>query len=549
VRRTIAFIGIPALFLLSVATATTASAVVVNGGTLTSGTPVTATIGTANQDIQYSFAGTNGVHATVDVTATNWGAGTARLYVYTPGGPLFTSCALAAAPTFCEFTPNATGTWKLTLDPVGTAVGSAKFTFANDLNKGALTAGAATTTALPWKGQNASYTYAATAGRPVTLNVTASSWGSGSARLYFYRPTGTALFSFCNLGNAPTTCSLYPDTTGNWRITLDPLSSAVGSTTFTAVSDLDLGPLTADTPVATTISVPGQNARYSVAGTDGEHLDLHVTDSDWGTGGADLYVFDPAGSLYVSCPVATGHTFCDFTPNETGSWKVMLDPTATSTGKATLTLVKDLAKGPLTAGTAVATTIDVPGRNAGFTFAGTADEHSTIDVKAASWGAGNTARVYLYQPDGTLFTYCEMASAPTFCEFTPDVTGTWTAVLDPQEDAVGNATLLFATDQHKGALVPGTLVTTTISARGQNADFTFAGVKSTPVTFTVPATNWGAGGAARLYVFSPDGSLYDWCNLGSTPTSCTTYPDRTGTFKLVLDPLEDAVGSAGLKRS
>src|SRR4051812_44814587 len=106
------------LFLLSVATATSASATVVSGGLLTSGTAVTGKVTVPGQDIEYTFKATSGVHATVDVTATTWGTGSARLYVYTPSGPLFTSCTITVNPTFCEFVPNATGTWKLTLDPV-----------------------------------------------------------------------------------------------------------------------------------------------------------------------------------------------------------------------------------------------------------------------------------------------------------------------------------------------------------------------------------------------------------------------------------------------
>ena len=212
-------------------TFTFASVVDQDKGALTVGTPITTTIAASGQNASYTFAGATGVHKTVDITATNWGSGDARLYVYDPSGTLYTYCNLATAPTYCDFIPNVSGTWKLLLDPQGQAVGSTTFTLVNDQAKGGLTKNVAITTTISAKGQNANYTFAGLNGTPVTFDVTATNWGSGGATLYFYQPDGT-LYTYCNFTTDPTQCYLTPNITGTWKVMLDPYEASVGSTTF-----------------------------------------------------------------------------------------------------------------------------------------------------------------------------------------------------------------------------------------------------------------------------------------------------------------------------
>jgi hypothetical protein len=426
---------------MGIVTATGASADVVSGGTLTNGTAVTATIAVPSRDVQYQFTGTNGLHSTIDVTASDWGSGSAQVEIVQPNGTLYTYCTMSAAPTFCEFTPNISGSWGLRIDPVGPATGSATFTFGTDQAKGKLASGTPITTTIAIKGQDAHYTFAATGGLPVTFNATASSWGTGAARLYFFPPAG-GLYDWCNLGNTPTTCTIYPNVTGDWNVTLDPLDNSVGSTTFAYASDLDRGPITLGTPITTAITVPNQNARYTFAGTAGTHLSLDVTASTWGTGGAaNLYVFMPDGTLYLNCPLAGRPTYCDFTPNVTGTWKLTLDPTGAAVGSTTFTLVADQAKGALAVGGSIATTIGAKGQNATFTIPVTIATVVKLHITGATFGTGN-ARLYFYGPNtSSLYDHCDLNSGTTDCNLYPNATGTWRMTLDPLGSATGSATI------------------------------------------------------------------------------------------------------------
>lgn len=543
-RRYLALLSVPVLLLLGLFTAAPAQAVVVSGGALTSGTAVTGTVTVAQTDIAYTFAGTAGAHVTFDVTASTWGTGTARLYIYSPSGSLFHNCALTSSPSYCELSLNSTGTWKVVLDPYQNAVGKATFKFANDQAKGALTAGTPITTVIAIKGQNASYTFAATGGLHTAFNVTASSWNT-AARLMFYNPTGT-LITYCNLGSAPSQCDLTPTVTGTWKIVLDPTGAAVGSTTFVYTPDLNKGPLTSGTSITTAIIGAGQNASYTFAGVNGKHVTFDTTAASWGTGQANLNFFRPTGpnSFYFSCSSEAGAT-CEFTPDMTGAWKVSLDPIGAAVGSTTFTYAADLEKGALTAGTAVTTAPAVRGQNASFTFAGTDGAHEDLSVTASNWGDG-AANLEVYAPNGQIFTYCVLETGPVYCDFTPNATGTWKVVLDPQGAAVGSTTFALVHDQAKGALTAGTSIGTAISTKGQNATYTMPGTADVSVSFLVSASNWGQG-AATLNLLSADGSVYDYCILSVGATTCQFTPNVTGTWKVLLDPYEGAVGSTTFK--
>jgi hypothetical protein len=441
-RRAITVLMLPIVLLLGICTATTAAADEIDGGTLTSGTAVTGATSVVGRDIQYTFAATAGAHVTFDVTASNWGTGTARLNFYNPSGTFYTSCDLANVATFCYLTPDVTGSWKVKLDPQATAVGSATFTFANDQAKGLVSPVTPVTTSITTKGQNAIYSFAGTNGTLTTFNISAANFGNGGAALYFYTPSG-AYFTFCTV-NTTSYCGFTPNVTGTWKIVLDPEAASVGSTTFTFDGltyggDQEKGALTSGTPVTTTISAPGQNANYSFAGTVGGHVTFDVTASSWGAGTAQLNFFTPAGALYYSCNPSTA-TLCEVTTNAAGNWKVKLDPRASAVGSATFTFADDQAKGLLSPAIPVTTSITTKGQNAAYTFAGTSGQLATFHITAASFGTG-VAYLYFFTPTGTFSTFCAV-NTTDYCVFTPDVTGTWKVVLDPQGAATGSTTFL-----------------------------------------------------------------------------------------------------------
>lgn len=534
----------PVVLALGVVTASAAQATQINGGTLTSGASVTGTISHPGDTIAYKFAATKNYHVDFDVTRTNWGAnGGAALRWYRPDGSYVDQCIVTTAAKVCDVTPDVTGTWTMALEPGDDSVGYTTFTFANDVNIGALKADIPTAVKFTLPGQGLVGAFTATAGHNVTVNTSAFNLGTnGSARLTFYEPDGT-VFTYCVLfGATPDPCIVVPDQSGTMLMQLQPTDTQVGTLNLTYAPD-QYKALANGVPVTTAIPSVNENAFFTMSLTAGVPVSVPITAAGWGsTGSAYLYFFSPASGhpLFTHCADLTT-AVCTFTPNLTGTWSAELDPQGASVGSTTFGYVADQVGGALTGGHAVTATIGTAGQNADYTFAATNGTHVSFDVSATNWGTGN-AQLRFFTPTGVYAYACTIAATPTYCDLTPNSTGTWTVVLDPQGSATGAATFTYAPDQNKGAIVKGTPVTTAIAQRGQNARYTIAATSGVKITVKVTAANW-AGGSAALELFPPSGSpLFANCVI-STATTCTYTPNSTGTWNFQLDPSGATTGS------
>jgi hypothetical protein len=539
-RRVLVLFSVPILAAFAIVTAGSASADTTDGGTLTNGLTVTGTVSVPNRDIQYDFSGTDGVHETLDVTASNWGDGTAQLGVYLPNGEAALYCPIDSGASFCDFTPHVTGTWKVKVLPLDDSTGSVTFKLAADQSLGVLAPGTPTTATITTKGQRANFTFPGTQGVLNVIDVPATNWGDGSANLNIYQPDGLRVV-ICPIDSAPTTCDFRPPVTGTWKAEIAPDDDSLGSATLTLGADPARGTLTPGTPVTTRIATRATKASYTFAATQGVHTVIDVSATNWGDGGANLNIYQPDGVNAVICPIDSP-TVCDFTPPVTGTWKAEIAPEDNAVGSATMTLAADQNNGLLTPGVAATTTIATRGQSAYYTFPATKGDKKRINVSATNWGVGGSANLNIYQPDGILGVICPMASARTTCAFTPPFTGTWKAQITPVDNAVGSATLTLVADQDRGTLTPGTAVTTVIPIQGTTASYTFAATKNVHGVLDVSATNWGTG-SADLKIYLPNGNLGLSCPITTTSVLCPFLPKVSGTWKVVIDPVDDSVGT------
>jgi hypothetical protein len=326
-----------------------AQASTVSGGPLTSGKPVKATVSQAGQNIQYTFAAKAHKHVTFQVTnfnfSDNGSAGDLYLNFYEPGSSsTFTSCYFSDNG-YCDFTTPIGGTWKVVVAPNGGSVGSMTLTFANDVATQPLTSGTPVATTIKFEGQNAGYTFPATANAHVTFQVTnfnfSDNGSGGDLYLDFYEPGSSAVHTDCYFSDNGY-CDFTPPLTGTWRATLDPPDASTGSLTLTFANDVPSQPLTSGTPVSTTIAFQGQNAGYTFAATQNKHVTFQVTNfnfSDNGSGGdAYLNFFEPGSSaVYTSCYFSSNGS-CTIKPPVGGTWQAALDPPDASTGSLTITM-------------------------------------------------------------------------------------------------------------------------------------------------------------------------------------------------------------------
>ncbi len=326
-----------------------AHATVISGGSIGDGSTVTGSISNPGDVIEYTFDATAGRHVTFDVTETGWASGgasgSAALVVRRPTGvAYFTLATLAQTPTYLDFTPDISGTWRVELDPGGNATGSATFRYVQDQVPQVLTSGVEVTKALPYKGQQAPFTFVATAGRHVTIDVTATGWvngsSGGSAYLTVYRPTGASYYTYMTMSGAATYIDFVPDVDGAWRVVLDPITASTGSATFRLVQDDLPRALAVGVPVTTELPYKGQNAPYTLTVVSGQQVTCGVTATGWtnGTvnGSAYLTVFRPTGSSYYTyTTLSSAAVNLTFTPDVSGTWRLLLDPITGSVGGAT----------------------------------------------------------------------------------------------------------------------------------------------------------------------------------------------------------------------
>jgi hypothetical protein len=128
--------------------------------------------------------------------------------------------------------------------------------------------------------------------------------------------------------------------------------------------------------------------------------------------------------------------------DQTGTWTVLVDPSGTNQGEATLQVfdVVDESQ-PLKPGPDIRTfTSEAPGTNASYHFNGKSGDTRTIAVTGSTYEAGACPDVIvmLRRPDGsTLTSQTTCASTLTISNAHLDATGSWTLFVDPQGPATG----------------------------------------------------------------------------------------------------------------
>ena len=103
-----------------------------------------------------------------------------------------------------------------------------------------------------------------------------------------------------------------------------------------------------------------------------------------------------------------------------------------------------LASVLLISGKPVKAVVSRLGQKVNYTFAGKANKHVTFQVSKFNFsngGSGGEVVLDFYEPgSSSVYTSCAFLG-DDFCDFTPPVTGTWSAELVPVSDSVGNLTL------------------------------------------------------------------------------------------------------------
>jgi len=332
-----------------------------------------------------------------------------------------------------------TGTYTIFLDPYASYTGTVTVTLSTELTGTITPGGAAVPISLTRVGQNARLAFSGTAGQSVSLGITANTIVGSTIALL--NPDGTALVTKNGVNGSDAIDTQILPVTGTYAVFVDPQDANTGSMTLTLYNQPDLsGSITIDgASVPVTLTVPGQRARYTFTGTAGQQVNLGLSAVTLTQ--VTVLLLKPDSTAWAVATVGTtGGSLDPMALPVTGTYTLLVDPSSVYTGTITLTLSTELT-GTLTINAApIAVDLSRPGRNARFTFAGTAAQQITGQITNNTIPP-TTSAVEL-NPDGSTLAFVWVSGATvTFPTQTLATTGTYSLVINPLGSNSGSLNL------------------------------------------------------------------------------------------------------------
>jgi hypothetical protein len=409
------------------------------------GSPASLSLTTPGQNGRFAFSAS--ARQRISMQLSNMTFSFASISIRKPDGSMLSSRFIASASTFVDTSmlPVA-GAYTILLDPQGAATGSGTITVYDvppDVG-GPINLGTPATVSTAVPGQNGRLTFAGNAGQRVTMKITASTYSAATATLL--GPDGKAVGSSTYFGPSGGFVDVRTlPAAGTYALMVDPQSTATGSATVTL---FDVPPDVAGTitpggaPVSATMAIPGQNSKYTFAGTAGQRISLKIGPSTLPT--AYLSITGPTGAAVgTNTLFSTSTTFVDTRVlPATGAYTLTVDPYNEATGSATLTLYDvppDATASLAIGGPPQSISMTTPGQNGSATFSANAGQSVSLTLSGVTIPS---SFVSILKPDGTalvprtlVFSY-----GRTFVATAP-VAGTYTVVVDPQGAVSGLMTL------------------------------------------------------------------------------------------------------------
>ncbi|MFL6138150.1 MAG: RHS repeat-associated core domain-containing protein, partial [Frankiaceae bacterium] len=493
---------------------------------------------TAGQRVQLQFSG-----STYASTCCN---PTERLYK--PDGTQL--WATSGSTAFMDTTTlPVDGTYQILIDPSGTTTGSiaATLTSVPADTTGTIAIDGAVATVTTVAGQNANLTFTATAGQRVQLQFSSSTYASTccnpTERLY--QPDGTQLWATSGSTAFMDTTTLPVD--GTYRIFVDPSGTTTGSisaTLWSVPADSTSG-ITIDGPAATVTTVAGQNANLTFTATAGQRVQLQFSGSTYASTCCNPTerLYQPNGTQLWATSGSTALMDTTTLPVD-GTYRILVDPSGTTTGSiaATLTSVPADVSATAAIDSGPHTVTTVAGQNANLTFAATAGQQVQLQFSGSTYSStccNPTER--LYKPDGTQLWATSGSTALMDTTVLP-ADGTYRILVDPSGTTTGSITVTVPSvpADATGTLTIDGPAHTVSTVAGQNAALTFAGTASQKVTVSFSGATYPC--CTSVAVRKPDGTNLSSTSISSSGSLANLVLPVTGSYTVYVNPSGTAAG-------
>ena len=458
----------------------------------------------------------------------------------------------------------AADTYSVVVSPTGGGVMTFNALLQPDIVGPALTANTPNSVHLS-TGQVERFTFNATAGETVALNLTSVSTTPVGQAVYvaIYRPdVGTI---------TPTDYYTYFSPTGSQILNLPNLpvsgvytvivNTAVGtpaSAQLTLVSGIT-GSLPANgTSQSYTTNAAGQNAYLTFTASAGANLEFALSNISVTGGSSSLGVTitNSAGTQVTSstCSGASPGSDCRIYlwNMAADTYSVVVSPMGGDIMTFNALLLPDIVGPALTANTPTAITLST-GQVERLTFNATAGETVALNLSGVSTTpAGQDLYVVVYRPDvGTItptdyYTYFDTTSSQTLNLPNLPVSGTYTVVVNSTVGVPASAQLTLASGVTGTVPGNGTSQSYTANAPGENAYLTFTANAGDNLEFTLSNISV-TGGSNPL-----DVTIYNAAGTQITSTSCSSanpgsdcriflWNMVSGTYSVVVTPAAGSV--------
>lgn len=412
--------------------------------------------------------------------------------------------------------------------------------------------GTANTVNLPVPGQQASFTFSATAGQRfsvLTSSDSLSQWYGGT----LVNPDGTTLATFTGYNAAFFGPYTVPQS-GTYTLKILPQSGGTGSLTvqvYNVPADIS-GTVTTDGTASTmTVTGPGQSAAYTFSASSGQMVTLQAS-ADSLNQWYDGVLLNPDGTTAFTFTGYNNRVFGPYTLAQTGTYTLKIKPESGGIGSLTLQLYNVPANisGTLPSdGTPTTLAIGIPGQGATYSFSGSAGQTITLAQSSDSFSA--TLDFVLRNPDGTSLVSFSAYGNSSHGPYTLQQSGTYTVQLSPEQATTGSVILTLTGSGSggggSGSTLPtdGTQTAANITSAGQAKTFTFSGTSGGRITLLT--SNSTLGNWYDITIGNPDGSSFQYVT-GYYNKSFGPYTlAQTGTYTLKVVAEGGATGAVTLQ--
>jgi hypothetical protein len=209
-----------------------------DSGPIAAGTPLTSTLSSPGQNATYTFSGALGDRVSLDVSAVSFDS--VEVGIKKPDGTYLVSpVTISASGGFLDAKVLPVGgTYRVQVDPVGDATGSATLNLYDvpaDASGSITIDGSSASLTISTPGQNGKLTFSAGAAQDLFLDVSGVTIGSSSccsAKISILKPDGTKLLFPTFVGTSGGSFDTTTTVAGTYTIVVDPQGNATGDITL-----------------------------------------------------------------------------------------------------------------------------------------------------------------------------------------------------------------------------------------------------------------------------------------------------------------------------